>query len=75
MDFVKRQNEIIEEMRNGAELISRPGRFGGYRRDWYLVDGKNERPLGINIINLLVSSGIIRIDGYRAVLLKELASA
>ena len=75
MDFVKRQNEIIEEMMNGAELVSRPVRFGGYRRDWYLVDGKNERPLGIDMINLLVSSGVIRIDGHRAILLKELASA
>ena len=27
MDFVKRQNEIIEEMMNGAELVSRPRPF------------------------------------------------
>jgi len=72
MDFVRRQNEIIEEMMNGAELYSRTGRFGA-RREWVLANGKSERPIGIDMINLLVSSRTIRVEDNRAVLLEELA--
>ena len=70
MNFLMRQTEIVQSIQDGAELVARPGRFGN-RKEWVLVGKNYSKPIGIDIINLLVSSGVIRIENDRAILVED----